>query len=518
MNTHSEHASAAAHDVLRNFSENTTELASEELLKRGERVAQMLRLFVVDQLPEPAYDAAALLPLARYVQGHQDETKSGAASWELLEYLTNPDDERKISYEATDYLLDIWGDFEVIDSAVLDYQARIEEMNTAFGRQALELISPQSDRVIQPEDWMSIRAGVNVPKIREVSHQVNIESVIIGAASLLDEIIHETDARKQLQNILTAETFYCPALDALGLTAMEMAMRSEVNRVRLENAGRTDLITRAEEALEPIEAIGQDRVLELLFGTSLSNGVTSFHMNNETPYGETIYFRDSALNNFENEGHTDARILARTKTEKSLALKMLDNPDYNEALPSDIIGITAVLQGEARLAAFFNHIVELVESLDSVNFVTAASKTKPMYVQGGKEFIESLKQKFDPALLDCVEFNEKEVSDSTFQVAKMTFIAHIDGVAVPVEFQFQTEADRERARLGAASHIYQKSRYVRDDMPGSRPGNPNDLREINARRHIWLTLDKKVIVVGNHGARFAKRIDETATERAPLLT
>lgn len=504
-----EHASVAAHHVLKDFSETTLSLAPEELRERGERVAQMLRLFVEDQLPEPAYDAAALLPLARYVQNGRNELAGDVASWALLEYLTNPDEDLRVSREAVDYLLDIWGDFNVIDSAVLDYETRIKERDTEFGRRALELISTESDVIILPENWMNVRVGVNVPKIREVSHEVNIESVIIGAASLLDEIMHETDERNQLQNILVAETFYCPALDALGLTAMEMAMRSEVNRVRLENAGRSDLIEQAEAALEPIKSVGQDRVLETLFGASLSDEKTTYNMRNETPYGETIYFRDSEIDSFEKEKWSGARILARTKTVKSLALKMLENPDYENTLPSDIVGITAVLQGEAQLAAFFNHIVELVDSLEGAHFVTAASKKQPLYVQGSEDFIGSLKDKFDPSFLDQTDFRKNEKADSTFQVAKMTFVVEIDGVAIPIEFQFQTEADRERSRLGDASHIYQKSRYVRDDMPSSRPGNPNDLREINARRHIWLTLDKKVIVVGNHGPQFADKIIDT---------
>lgn len=510
MSIYPEHASVAAHRVLKEFSENTPSLAAEELHERGERVAQMLRLFVGDRLPEPAYDAAALLPLARSIQ-HSD-TADSAASWALLEYLTNPLEERRVDVQAAEYLLDVWGDFAVIDQAVFDYEARIAALDTAFGRQALALLAIEDDTPIPAERWLDVRAGVNVPKIREVSHEVNVESIIIGAASLLDEIMHEKDARKQLHDVLVAETFYCPALDALGLTAMEMAMRSEVNRVRLENVGRTDLVEYAEAVLEPVHKIGQDRVLETLFDTSLSDDNTAFHLRNETPYGEAIYFRDSELESAEDELWSGARILARTKTVKSLALKMLENPDYKDTLPSDIIGMTAILRGEVRLAAFFNHVVELVESLDNVQFVTAASKRQPMYVQGSREFVESLRAKFDESFLDRVEFKEKDPSESTFQVAKMTFTVEIDGVVIPVEFQFQTEADRERSRLGDASHIYQKSRYIREDMPSNKPGNPNDLRDINHRRHIWLALDKKVIVVGNHGAQFAEQIDQAARD------
>lgn len=514
MTEYPKNVSFAAHEMLKEFSESTLSLEPESLRQKGERAASMLRLFVGDTLPEPAYDGAMLLPLARHIQQGQTEQASDA-SWAIMDYLTSPEEGRQVSDEAIEYLLDVWGDFKIIDQAVWDYEARIKERETAMGSQTLRLIHAEDDTPIAAEEWTSVRIGVNIPKIREVTHEVNVESVVIGAASLLDDIIHnKEDKRQQMHNILVAETFYCPALDALGLTAMEMAMRSEVNKVRLVNAGRSDLNQKATELLKPVKAIGQDRVLEELFGVPLSNEKTSFHLDDETPYGTTVHFRDSLLNvDLEGLGPLDIRTVTRTKMAESVAMKMMENPHYENTTPSDLVGITAIPQGETQLAALFNHVIKRMTSrADTFTLAAAASKKQPMYVQGSAEYVASLKEKFDPAILDQVEFKICDGSKSAFQVAKVTFTATIDGIEIPVEFQFQTEADRERARIGnfEVSHTAQKSRNTHPDLPGNNPGEPNHLREINERRHTWLTLDKKVIVVGHNGAEFAGDVDRAA--------
>ena len=256
MNVYPEHVSLPAHQVLKDFSDTTLSLDPEALRERGERIAKTLHVFVKHRLPEPAYDAAALLPLARTIQ---DQESSGphksAASWALLDYLTDPASKNKITPEVVNYTLDLLGDFEVIDRAVYDYQDRIKERSSKFGNQVLHAIDREDDVPIPTEYWTHARAGVNIPEMKKVVHNVNVESVVIGAAALLDDIIYEEDPRRQLHNLLVAETFYCPALDALGLSATDAAIRGEVNRVRLTNAGRVDLLEKANEAINPIKAI-----------------------------------------------------------------------------------------------------------------------------------------------------------------------------------------------------------------------------------------------------------------------
>lgn len=518
MNEYPEYVSPSAHQALKDFSDTTLSLDPEALRERGERIAKTLHVFVRDRLPEPAYDAAALLPLARFIQGDEDIGLKGDASWALADYLTDPANKDQVTPEVLGYLSDIWGDFRTIDAVVFDYQDRTRQLGTQFGNQVLRAIAIEDDTPIPTEYWTKVRAGVNIPKMREVTHDVNVESVVIGAAALLDDIIHEEDPRHQLHNLLVAETFYCPALDALGLSAMESATRNEVNRVRLINAGRTDLLEKANKVLAPIKAIGQEKALETLLGASLTKEKTRFHLDDETPYGATIHFIDTTIqpDRFEEE----VRIISRIKGVESLAMKMLEKPAYENVLPSDIIGMTAIVKGEAQLATLFNHIAERVQSLEDCSFVTAGSKTQPMFVQGGEEFIGSLERKIrkiNPAILDQIQFKPNDESVSDFQVAKMTFMIKIDGAEVPVEFQFQTEADRDRAETGDSPHFIQKTLGVSEEMPGNLLGKPHDLVDIRNRKRILLALHRNVIAIGNNGPRFSRDLDAAMAQKA-LLT
>lgn len=502
-----DNVSIKAHAVLREFSDSTLSLEPEALRQKGERVATTLRLFVGDRLPEPAYDVAALLPLARAIQTTDEHQQKSAAAWALLDYFTEPNDQR-MNDEAIRYGLDVLGDFATIDAAVADYQERIAAHDTAFGRQVMRSIRLEDDARLSRHEWLDARAGVNVPKIRDVAHEVNVESLVIGAASLLDDIMHEQQPDRQLHNLMMAETFYCPVLDALGLWAMDSALRNAANRVRLINAQREDVLEKATAALRPIKLIGQERVIEALLGTSLAHAKTRFHFENDIPGGATMHLVDADMRL---EGlNEEVRVISRIKGIESLAVKMLEKPAYADTLPSDLIGMTLITQGEAQLAAVFNHVVERIASSADCHFSVAASKSRPVFIKGGDEFIASLKDKLSPEVIALAEFKSNNESISAYQVAKMTLCITIGEVVIPVEIQTQTEADHVRAETGDAPHFIQKTLSVSDAMPGNIHGAPNDLLAIRDRKRTWLGLHRNVIVVGNNGEQFAESLYSSA--------
>ena len=504
MNHYPEHVSLAAHQVLREYADVTLRLDPEAIRQKGERIASTLHLFVSDRLPDPAYDIAALLPLIRVMHTPDTTQQRPAAAFAVADYLTSPANREQISLEHLSYIEDVAGDFKIIDAAVYEYQEQIAAKDTAFGAQVLRAITVEDDFPIPAHFWTEARAGVNVPSMSKVIHEVNVESIVIGAAALLDDIVYGQDPREQLHNLMVAETFYCPALDALGMWAMDSAMRNAVNRVRLTNAGQTDLIANAHAMLAPIKAIGQERVLEAVFDSPISDATTRFHLDNETEYGSTIHFIDT---NITPVGlTTDVRIISRIKGVESVAMKMHEKPDYKDVVPSDIIGLTAVVKGEAQMAELFNLIVDRIESLDNCRFVTAGSKKEPVFVKGGEEFKQSLREKFSPAVLAMADFDEKSDKNkkpvTDFQVAKMTFMMTVDDVDIPIEFQFQTEIDRERAETGDSPHFIQKTLGVSKQMPENVLGEPDDLVHIRNRKRTLLALHRNVIAFGNNGSRF----------------
>ncbi len=506
--------SIAANRALRDFSEQTFGFNLEAVHEKGERIVSTLRLFVGNRLPEPAYDAARLMHLVRVVRNDKDVQRRATAAEALLDYLTNPDYKDQVTPEAVDYILDLCGDMEAVYKAALHHQDLIKQRNTVLGNQVWTSISAENDIPIPVEHWSEARAGVDVPKMREVVEDVNVEAILIGAAELLDTITYEKNPRRQMRYVLEAETFYCPALDALGMWAFESALRNAVNRVRLVNAGRRDLIEDAANVLNPIRQIGQEVVLEELFSVSIDDEKTRFHLDDETPYGTTTHFIDTnidmVLQGVEDQDIlADVRVISRLKGIESLAMKRFQKSEYAHTLPSDIVGMTAIVKGEAQLAALFSHMIQQVESLENCSFGVAASKNQALFIKGGEDFIASLRDKLPPELVERIEFKPNGKTTSAFQVAKMTLIITKDGVDIPVEIQFQTEKDRERAETGDAPHFMQKTEGISKDLPGNISGDPGDLARIRERKRRLLDLLKQIIAVGHNGPQFGDELYDT---------
>jgi hypothetical protein len=367
------------------------------------------------------------------------------------------------------------------------------------------MLESADDSPLPDEVWLDVQMGINIPLLVELSDNVNVESIVANAAYRLDELVNsEPKSRQELELILEMETFYAPLLDALGMSAFEMMLRSEANKIRLTNAGRTDLLDAATREIEKVQnaKVGLNPILQKIFANAPQE--KSFEIDDQTPYDEKISFSEANLLEMTG-GKLEGRLIARVKSLGSLARKMLD-PRYKGEMPQDIVGITAIVSNESELARYFEEMLETIK-MAGCKLKPAKSKNEAIYIQGTGSFINFFKENLQDKTLQDTQINNEFAEsplESTFQVVKMTFTVEVDGRDIPVEFQFMTADDRSRARLGGVSHLLmEKNAKGINGLPGTKFGNGNSLATINRRRKDLQEGDRENIVsVNDHGEEF----------------
>lgn len=471
--------------------------------EQAERMRETLRLFGPDLLSQRAIEAAGLIPVARLVQGSADPAIR-LASAKAIDNCLNQDG-TPVSQEDGHYMMSIWGDLPYINNAALNYRSRL--METGAGREVLDVLSLPDDKPLPADYWLDVKLGINVPLLAELSEQVNVESILANAAYRLDQLVNsDMGSRRQLELILEIETFYAPLLDALGMSAFEMMLRSEVNKIRLINAGRTDLIDAATSEIRKVETIGLNPILQSIFDKAPNE--KKFEIDDQTPYGEVITFSEADLSEV-TDGEFDGRLVVRVKSLGSTAQKMRD-PRYAGEMPQDIVGMTAIVSSEDDIVAYFKEVLKTIEdSGGKIKLKNAASKSSALYLQGTKDYVESITGALGSELIADMEIKEMETPlEKTFQVLKMTFTVDVEGHEIPVEFQFITNDDRTRARLGGVSHLMmEKNAAGTNGLAGTKFGNEDSLERINRRRKDLQEGDKNNIVpINNHGDEYGMEL------------
>lgn len=480
--------SVPVQQAISEFSEYAVGYDIDGLHDQAERIGIILDIFAKKQLGAKAMDMAGLQVPASYVFGAGGERLAHAGAWAMTGHYTRPD--YPMSVDDIFYAASLKGDLRKIDYAGGDWERRLQE--TPDGAAIFDMLTRADKRPLTPSDYENVKLGINVPNLAETSRLVNVESLLARAALVFDGIVHppEGDPRRQMMAILRAETFDAPMLDALGMSAYEMAMRSEIGQVRTIGAGRPDLVDLARTKLEAVGDTAQSVLSEELFGHASEQ--RTFHIDDNTPYGETIRFSEHDLAELTN-GKFQGRELGRRKTIGSLAQKMLHKKAYESKLPQDIIGRVAILEDREQLADFVAFILHKVEQSDRLSFAVAASKSKPIYAQGREDYLHDLEENIGSTIFGSIETEQiNKPQNETFQVVKITFNVLVDGVEVPVEYQFQTAEDREIARVGGAAHPFIKVGSTGNlILPPTIVGDKHDLRVIRARKEALLGGDAK---------------------------
>ena len=151
---------------------------------------------------------------------------------------------------------------------------------------------------------------------------------------------------------------------------------------------------------------------------------------------------------------------------------------YEGQLPQDIYAGTVVVETIDEMVAEFKDVYAAIQNLEesgACELVRAKSKEAPVHIKGQDAYIEAVRSGLGDEFAAGVDIAVvDEGVDEPFQVLKVTFNINDGDKILPVEIQFQTVEDRNRSRLGGASHLGHKGKNG-GDLPGNEPGDSDDL-------------------------------------------
>lgn len=494
-----------------------------DLVEHAQRVNGLVQAYASDLMPD-SYDAIMMHDVVSRFRNSRNqychETRQAAANM-LLKYFTDP----RVPGDKARYVRNVLSDFDEIEVAAGNHRRDLakDAVNAANGslrkhyQMVVDVISNRYEGEIPDKIWKISEARIAPDRMKELLANANIESVIIKACELLDNLQHPVSLRKSalLQDVLEAESFYAPLCEVLGLEALGSALMGQTKLIRLEKLRKFDTINQAKALMSGVQMVGADRILRDAFAANTNpedseydvSQVVGLDYDGKRPanVGEFAYYvQDGARG-------SDRRVAAgnwRMKSTGSLADKL---ERYEGGVPADLYGAMVIskdLQSSTEdFAAFVQSILARVETPGSeqaasenspkLELNVARGKKSAVYVQGTREYVEAVLNQLRAAGIDESLVQTKIQSEAAIktdgykklEVSKIMFALTYDHpysphekITVPVEVQFFTKLERRRSRIGEVAHIIYKyidSKLKKEgfyDMPDSDP-RKQELRE-----------------------------------------
>lgn len=440
----------------------------KDLVEHAERTMKLAEEFAGLKLPPEAIHAVLLHDVADRFHNRDSQKctpeRRQAAGLALADVFTNPKIDMtcaQVSY-VTSLLADL------IETEKASGRHRLQVANT-IPESIREIITDRYEGSVPAEAWRQIEPFVDVEQMAEFLDKTNIEAVIIKACELLDNMRYPSSSREsaKLQDVLEAESFYAPLCEVMGFDGLAASLRSQAHIIRLKGQGEHDLIEEIREQYETIRHIGVRNLVNTIFGTEevVTEAVVGPRSEESCP-NRSIHIGDFlAENGKEVEGKY------RLKTVGSWAAKVHEarQNDKLEYTPMDVLGLTVIsdtVKDQAR--DFVEFLQRRIDMNPAFQLKKAASKSSAICVHGTVDYVTTVRQemercRFDTKRCEFVVQDDESVKQrgQKYQVSKVTFLMDHPGVdkGVPVEVQFVTKAERQRARTGEVAHIIYK--YIR---------------------------------------------------------
>lgn len=449
----------------------------DRFVEHGLRVGDYTGVFTHTIMPQLAIIAANIHDLGdRALGGAKSSEAQAAAAHALQDYF---DDYGFDSSEVL-YILGQLTDTQRVEHAAGAHREALKEDPTS----PLALAVKRKFEV-PAEAWGMEMAELDVPRLLKVAYDINIEAVIIKAAEVIEhlEYSYQDDSPKHevgiFREILEAESFYAPLCKIWGFDAMAMTIRDITAQIRIKKQVENQQLNSTElNALDAARTThnqaqvfgGTNEVLGQLFPHDTRS--LNYEIERSSEGKLLVDFRDE---NIRMTDGTELRIIGRTKSLGSLMQKYCRQTGEYEQVshPMDVIAFTVVAKDEAALTEQYASMLDRVHSLSgAATLKPAPSKESALYAQGRPEFIAAVQAGMAAHPLgDSIQYKTQETDGPVYQVAKFTLeLTNNDGVTLPVEIQFQTEASRRDARVGATSHInYKTPNGTKGSSNGSDP-------------------------------------------------
>ena len=489
-----------------------TEGEREDFKDHAHRVYKIVKAYTGDDLPPEAASLSLIHDVADRMFNKKstkyNDTWARNAADALYEFM----DDENISHDQLKYSACLLADMVEIEQNAAHHRklmAKIaeEESNDDY-REAYSLIAERYMGKVSPDQWRVAQPLLDLDHMRMGMDKVNIEAFIIKGAEIMDNLQHPSSKRESavLQDVLEAESFYAPILEAMGYEAFAAELRSVAKVRRLIGQGKEDLVKSAKEIQDRVLQVGMDKIADKIFG--VNDGTINYAIRKDEDSGEysTHMGEFAADTKYGNMVAGNWRI----KTVGSLADKLKGGDGI-----MDIVGMMVISRDRETTACDFAHFI--ADRLKEFRPVCARSKNRPVYIQGTKEYVDAVEQNLRELGVGSDEYLVKIDTDekreqrgySIYEISKVTFAVDIDDVEVPVEIQFITKDERRRARTGEVSHIAYK--YLQSQGFGKDNLEKETTRQRVERMKI-VSLAKEVL-----GALHKRRYDMKASKNTGNL-
>jgi len=436
-----------------------TEGEREDFKDHAYRVYKIVKAYTSDDLPPEAASLSLIHDVADRMFNKKstkyNDTWARNATDALYEFM----DDENISHDQLKYSACLLADMVEIEQNAAHHRklmAKIaeEESNDDY-REAYSLIAERYMGKVSPDQWRVAQPLLDLDHMRMGMDKVNIEAFIIKGAEIMDNLQYPSSKRESavLQDVLEAESFYAPILEAMGYEAFAAELRSVAKIRRLIGQGKEDLVKSAKEIQDRVLQVGMDKIADKIFG--VNDGTINYAIRKDEDSGEysTHMGEFAADTKYGNMVAGNWRI----KTVGSLADKLKGGDGI-----MDIVGMMVISRDRETTACDFAHFI--ADRLKEFRPVCARSKNRPVYIQGTKEYVDAVEQNLRELGVGSDEYLVKIDTDekreqrgySIYEISKVTFAMDVDDVEVPVEIQFITKDERRRARTGEVSHIAYK--------------------------------------------------------------
>ena len=436
-----------------------TEGEREDFKDHAYRVYKIVKAYTSDDLPPEAASLSLIHDVADRMFNKKstkyNDTWARNATDALYEFM----DDENISHDQLKYSACLLADMVEIEQNAAHHRklmAKIaeEESNDDY-REAYSLIAERYMGKVSPDQWRVAQPLLDLDHMRMGMDKVNIEAFIIKGAEIMDNLQYPSSKRESavLQDVLEAESFYAPILEAMGYEAFAAELRSVAKVRRLIGQGKEDLVESAKEIQDRVLQVGMDKIADKIFG--VNDGTINYAIRKDEDSGEysTHMGEFAADTKYGNMVAGNWRI----KTVGSLADKLKGGDGI-----MDIVGMMVISRDRETTACDFAHFI--ADRLKEFRPVCARSKNRPVYIQGTKEYVDAVEQNLRELGVGSDEYLVKIDTDekreqrgySIYEISKVTFAVDVDDVEVPVEIQFITKDERRRARTGEVSHIAYK--------------------------------------------------------------
>ena len=489
-----------------------TEGEREDFKDHAYRVHKIVKAYTGDDLPPEAASLSLIHDVADRMFNKEstkyNDTWARNAADALYEFM----DDENISHDQLKYSACLLADMAKIEQSAAHHRrvmAEIaeEESNEDY-QEIYSLVAERSMDEVSPEQWVIAQPLLDFNHMGMEMDKVNIESFIIKGAEIMDNLQHPSSKRESaaLQDVLEAESFYAPILEAMGYEAFAAELRSAAKIRRIIGQGKEDLIESAKETQDRVLQVGVDKIADKIFG--VNDGTINYAIRKNEDSGEysTHMGEFAADTKYGNMVAGNWRI----KTVGSLADKLKGGDGI-----MDIVGMMVISKDRETTTRDFAHFI--ADRLKEFRPVCARGKNRPIYIQGTKEYVDVVEKNLhklgvgSDKYLVKIDTNEKceKRGYSIYEVSKVTFAVDIDDVEIPVEIQFLTKDERHRARIEEISHLIYK--YLQS-LGFSEDNLEKETTRQRVERMKIVSLAKEVL-----GALYKRRSDMKASKNTGNL-